>query len=231
MRRYFPFLYVITFAVILFITMEVSRSATVMAEAGYINDGTCIVIDPGHGGIDGGAISCTGAYESSINLDISIRLRDLFHLLGYQTKMTRTEDRSVYTDGETIAQKKLSDLKARVDMITRNPGAILLSIHQNSFSQSQYAGAQVFYGDAVGAKELAEQIQAGFIETINPGSNRTPQKGSSIYILRHTAQTGVLIECGFLSNPKEEKQLKDPNYQQKICCVIATATIRYLTNT
>jgi len=231
MRRPLLTIYLFTFVVILLLTIGLNQSVSVMSEEGYLNEGICIVIDPGHGGIDGGAVSCTGAYESEINLEISLRLRDLFHLLGYQTKMIRTEDKSVYTEGESIAQKKMSDLKARVDMISKTPGAILLSIHQNSFSQKQYAGAQVFYGKSDRSKELAEQIQTAFTESINPGSNRKPQKGESIYILKHTVQPGVLIECGFLSNPKEEQLLRTPDYQQKICCVIAIATIRFLSAT
>ena len=94
----------------------------------------CIVIDPGHGGIDGGATSCTGVLESNLNLEIALRLEDMMHFLGYETVMLRKEDISIYTEGNTIAAQKISDLKERVRIVNETEGAMLISIHQNHFS-------------------------------------------------------------------------------------------------
>lgn len=179
------------------------------------------VIDAGHGGVDGGAVSCRGYYEKHINLEISQRLDDLLHLLGYRTKMIRQEDISVYTQGSTIAEKKASDLKQRVRLVNETPQAILLSIHQNFYTDSRYYGAQVFYGSAQGSALLAQKLQEGFGMFLNDGSNRQCKQAQGIYLMKHIQRPGVLIECGFLSNYEEEALLRDPVYQKKLCCVIA----------
>ncbi|MBQ8834548.1 MAG: N-acetylmuramoyl-L-alanine amidase [Oscillospiraceae bacterium] len=191
----------------------------------------CIVIDAGHGGIDGGATSCTGKLESTFNLEIALRLNDLLHFLGYETKMIRTTDTSVYTKGETIAQKKISDLKERVRMVNETENALLVSIHQNNFSDGRYSGAQIFYADTEGSQLLAKQLQDAFVSTLNPGSNRQSKQSSGVYLMEHIDCTGVLVECGFLSNAQEEAKLRSPDYQQRLCCVIAATMIRFLSNT
>lgn len=188
-----------------------------------------IIIDPGHGGEDGGATSCSGILESKYNLEISLRLNDLFHLLGFRTQMIRTTDRSVYTSGETIAAKKVSDLRQRVKIVNETEDALLISIHQNTFSDSRYSGAQVFYGPEGEGQRLASELQDAFCSSINPGSNRKSKKADGIYLMQHINCTGVLIECGFLSNPEEEAKLRSDDYQKKICCVIASSVGTFLT--
>lgn len=207
------------------------RAVTVIAESRPIAWEHCIIIDAGHGGEDGGATSCTGKLESSFNLEIALRLNDLLHLLGYDTGMIRTTDTSIYTIGETIAQKKVSDLKERVRIVNETENALLLSIHQNNFSDGKYSGAQVFYAGTKGSEALAKQLQAVFVSTLNPGSNRQCKKSDGVYLMEHIGCTGVLIECGFLSNAEEEAKLRDPDYQRKLCCVIAATVSSYLSNT
>lgn len=189
---------------------------------------SCVIIDAGHGGVDGGATSCTGVLESGINLQIALRLEALVHLLGYNTRMIRSTDISVYTEGTSIAQKKVSDLKERVRMINKTENGILISIHQNQFSDSRYSGAQVFYSDTPDSQALAKQLQTSFVNTLNPGSRRLAKKSSGIYLMEHIRCTGVLIECGFLSNPQEEALLRDAAYQKKLCGVIAANLCVYL---
>ena len=208
-----------------------SATATAFAEQDKMERDTCIVIDPGHGGEDGGAVSCTGTPESTYNLDISCRLKDLLNLLGYETAMIRETDISVYTKGDTLAQKKASDLKERVNLVNETDGAVLISVHQNYFSDSQYSGAQVFYAKTDGSKELAEELQAEFVAKLNPGSRRQAKKSSGIYLMDRIQCPGILVECGFLSNPQEEKKLKDSSYQKVLCSVIAATVSRYLSNT
>lgn len=187
-----------------------------------------IVIDPGHGGEDGGAVSCSGKNESGFNLQISLRLNDLLHLLGYDTVMIRSTDTSVYTSGQTIAQKKVSDLKQRVKVVNRTQNALLLSIHQNTFPEGQYSGAQVFFCKVPGSEELAKLLQDDLVSSLNPGSARKAKQGSGIYLLDKITAPGVLVECGFLSNPQEEQMLRTPEYQKKICCVISAGVARFL---
>ena len=224
-------LYILVILGVLGTAQLASRTVTIMAELQPVKRDRCIVIDPGHGGEDGGAISCTGKSESGFNLEISLRLRDLLHLLGYDTRMIRTTDTAIYTKGETLAQKKASDLKERVRIANETEGSLLLSIHQNQFPESQYSGAQVFYSRTPGSDLLAEALQEAFAVTVNPGSQRQSKITSGIYLMEHIACTGVLIECGFLSNPEEERKLASPDYQKKLCCVIGATVSKFLSNT
>ena len=209
----------------------VSEVTTVVAQLTPIERNHTIVIDAGHGGPDGGAISCTGVMESKFNLDISLRLNDLLQLLGHKTVMIRTEDESIYISGETIAAKKISDLRQRVKLANEIQGGVLVSIHQNTFSDSRYSGPQVFYGTKGEGEQLAKILQKSLTEVLSPGSNRMAKKADGIYLMQHINCTGVLIECGFLSNPEEEAKLRTCQYQQKLCCVIASTVDRYLSNT
>lgn len=206
-----------------------ATNKTVIAANGTItkNKQKTIIIDAGHGGVDSGAVSCTGLSESIINLQISLRLNSMFHLLGYKTKMIRTEDISVYTEGDTIAKKKISDLKERVRIVNTTTNAILISIHQNYFKESQYHGAQVFYCNNENSAALAELLQSNF-RKFDSNNHRKHKKASGIYLLDHIECTGILIECGFISNPKEEVLLRNSDYQKNLCAVIAATTVLFL---
>ena len=208
-----------------------NRAVTVISQSMPVTRKHTIVLDAGHGGIDGGTSSATGRLESAYNLEIALCLNDLLALLGYETKLVRDSDISVYTKGETIAQKKVSDLKERVRIANETPGSLLVSIHQNHFSDSRYSGAQVFYAHTPGSEDLAQLLQSGFVSTINPGSRRAIKKGEGIYLLDHISCIGVLIECGFLSNPEEAHKLQTKEYRQKLCSVIASELCSFLSNT
>lgn len=205
-----------------------NRAVTVISENLAIERKHCIILDAGHGGVDGGATSCTGKLESGYNLEIALRMNDLLHFLGWETNMIRTTDSSVYTKGETIAQKKISDLKERVRICNETKNAVLISIHQNNFTDSRYSGAQVFYPSTKGSEELAKRLQDAFKSTLNPGSNRQIKKADGIYLMEHIACMGVLIECGFLSNAEEEAKLRSDDYQKQLCCVIAATVTNFL---
>ena len=205
-----------------------SQVVTAMAQRTPVEGRRIIVLDPGHGGEDGGAVSCTGAMEKTINLEIALKLNDLLHLLGLRTEMTRQEDKSVYTAGQTIAQRKISDLKERVRQVNSIENPILISIHQNLYPEARYRGAQVFYGSAGAGEALAEEIQTSFLNTINPGSNRQIKASQGVYLMEKAQCTAVLVECGFLSNPEEEALLRSSDYQRKICCVVASAVANFL---
>ncbi len=229
-KRWIAF-YVLVIGSVLLAAQWGSRAVTVIAENTPMEREQCFIIDPGHGGEDGGATSCSGRLESTYNLEISQRLKDLLCFLGYDTRMIRTEDVSIYTKGETIAQKKVSDLKERVRIVNETENALLLSIHQNNFSDNRYSGAQVFYAGTEGSRELATKLQTAFVQTLNPGSNRKSKKSDGIYLMEHIRCPGVLIECGFLSNLEEEAKLRSSSYQKKLCCVIAATVSQYVSNT
>ena len=208
-----------------------SRAVTAWSESAPITERKTVVIDAGHGGVDGGATSCTGVLESQFNLEIATKLNDLMHLLGMQTLMIRDTDCSVYTQGDTIAQKKVSDLRERVRIVNSIKDPLLVSIHQNHFSDSKYSGAQVFYSSVDGSRHLASKLQENIKATLNSDSNRQIKKADGIYLMQNIQCPGVLIECGFLSNPQEEYLLRSKAYQQKICSVIACTVSTWLWST
>lgn len=222
----FGFGYIPILAIVLMLMLAVgsvtNRAATVFSETRAAESRHCFVIDAGHGGEDGGATSCTGILESTFNLDIALRLDALMNLLGYPTEMIRKTDTAIHTQGESIAARKASDLKERVRIANTTQNAILISIHQNYFPESQYSGAQVFYAKTVGSDAIAKVLQTAFREKLNLGSKRREKPASGIYLMDHVACPGILIECGFLSNPEEEAKLRSPEYQKLFCCVIAT---------
>lgn len=220
--------YSLVIGLFLFGTLLGNQTVAVISEMVPMERLHRIVIDPGHGGEDGGAVSCTGKNESMFNLQISLRLNNLLHLLGYDTVMIRTTDTSVYTAGQTIAQKKVSDLKQRVRIVDRTYNPILVSIHQNTFPEGKYSGAQVFYASSAGSQELAKQLQDALVSALKPESNRRAKQGSGIYLLDKINAPGILVECGFLSNPQEEALLSTSDYQKKLCCVISASLSQFL---
>lgn len=222
-RSYRSFIPVVCLVLTVFVgaAFLFSRSVTVLSEQIPIDRKRCYIIDAGHGGVDGGATSCTGVLESNMNLQIALRLNDIMQLLGMRTKMIRTTDVSVYTAGQTIAAKKVSDLKERVRIINGEEDPILISIHMNHFTDSRYFGPQVFYAPTQNSKELAKSIQDTLNQKLVPGNNRQVKAASGIYLMQHINCPGVLIECGFISNQQENAKLNDPAYQKKLCCVIA----------
>ena len=210
--------------------LGVDRIVTVTAENAPLLNRHIVIIDAGHGGEDGGAVSCTGIPESKLNLEIALKLKDLLALLGFDTMMIRTTDRSVSTEGETIAARKASDLKTRVSMVNETDNCVLVSIHQNYFTDSKYSGAQVFYANTPGSRQLAESLQSAFVATVNVGSNREVKPADGVYLMQHVTCPAVLVECGFISNYEEESRLQTKAYQQKICSVIAGCVSQYINN-
>lgn len=198
-----------------------SRAVTVMVETAPIPNRFCYIIDAGHGGVDGGATSCTGVLESQLNLEIALRLECLMQFLGCDTKMIRTMDTSIYTEGQTIAAKKVSDLKQRVKIVNETDNGVLISIHQNTFPDSRYHGPQVFYAADKISQSVAQKLQSQLVSALDPDSNRKCKSSSGIYLMRNIRKPGILIECGFLTNPEEENKLRMSSYQHKLVSIIA----------
>lgn len=191
-----------------------------------------IVLDPGHGGEDGGAVSPNGLRESDLNLEISLRTGDLLRFLGFPVILTRETDRSICDPGAaSVSEKKVSDLKNRVRLTEETPNALLLSIHQNMFPEAKYYGAQVFYAKTSGSQTLAEELQALCGSRLDVTNRRKAKEAEAIYLLQHISCPGVLVECGFLSNPEEERKLQTADYQKKLAAVLAAGLTEYLSGT
>jgi len=189
-----------------------------------------VVIDPGHGGEDGGAVSADGTGESQLNLEVSLRLNDLLRFIGQRTQMTRTEDISIHTEGDTIRARKASDIRNRVSLVNSTPNAVLLSIHQNSLPSSPVThGAQVFWNRQEGGEVLANVLQDALNQSINPGNEKHPKPiPATIYLMKHVTAPAALVECGFLSNQAETALLRHPAYQTKLAMAIAAGFLRVL---
>lgn len=205
-----------------------SVTAATVAELDILSRRKTVIIDAGHGLPDGGATSCTGVLECRMNLEIATRLNDLMHLLGAKTYMLRTGDNSVYTQGQTIAAKKISDLKNRVAAVNSMTDSVLVSIHQNHFPDSRYHGPQVFYAETAGSRELAQAVQKELTQHLDPDSRRQCKPANGVYLMQHIQNTGILIECGFISNPREEAKLRSADYQKLLCGVIAGSILRHM---
>lgn len=183
-----------------------------------------VVVDAGHGGEDGGAVAADGTVESGLNLEVARRLNDLLAFMGQRTVMTRTEDVSIYSPGaETLHQKKVSDLKNRVELVNGTENAVLLSIHQNSLPSSPKThGAQVFYNAVPGGDLLAASVQERLNAAVNAGAGKEPKPiGDSVYLMKHAAVPAVIVECGFLSNAADTEALKTPAYQTRLALAVA----------
>lgn len=184
-----------------------------------------IIIDAGHGGEDGGTTGVSGTAEDEVNLAIAGRLDTMLTLMGCQSRMTRTDGNSIATEGETIRARKQSDLRNRVALVNGYPAAILVSIHQNHFPDPKYSGPQVFHTQ--NAAELAKAMQSALTESLSPHSQRMAKQTKGVYLMEHISCPGLLIECGFLSNPAEEQKLRSPEYQKKLAAVMAAVLARF----
>ncbi len=181
-----------------------------------------VVIDAGHGGIDGGTAGSDGTLEKELNLAVSQKLSALFTLAGYTVVMTRTDDRSLASPDAPKGHVKQSDLDARLKVLTEHPDALFVSIHMNAYQGAPCRGLQVWYSEGTPtAAEYAAAVQEGVKALLQPENNRkTKVATSSIYLLRQARTPAILIECGFLSNSEECERLKNEEYQKALALAI-----------
>lgn len=213
--------------IVYFILFSALELRTVRTSASVTQIPT-VVIDAGHGGEDGGASTASGVKESDLNLAIASKVEQLLALCGVKTCMLRTEDISLATKGDTIRERKRSDLAHRIELVEHTVMPIYVSIHQNHFDQSEYAGFQVFYREDTKSKQLAMQLQELFRSAVNGSNRRKCQRAESVYIMNKISCTAILVECGFLSNPQEARSLQDEGYQRKLSCVIGSALTQFI---
>lgn len=187
-----------------------------------------LILDAGHGGEDGGAVSITGVAESGINLAVVLKLDQLLGFYGLSPILLRDSDISLHApEADTLRKKKVSDLHNRVAAIEATPDAVVLSIHQNTFPNGAYHGAQVFYRPGEQSEALAKMMQETLRKGVDPNNKRSPSKiPDTVYLMNHITCPAVLIECGFLSNPEEEAKLRCGEYQLQLALCIASAWLR-----
>lgn len=195
--------------------------------------GTVLIIDAGHGGEDGGAVTSDGVPESGINLGIAQKLEALCGLFGVDCVMTRDSQELDYPDtAKTTAQRKSADQKARAELINSQEDAVLVSIHQNFYPDSRPFGCQVLYGKAEGSRELAELTHGLMTTALCPTSRRVAAPISEdIYLMRSAKCTSILVECGFLSNAAEAALLQTEAYQLKISALLLASYLQYEAST
>ena len=192
-----------------------------------------IIIDAGHGGEDGGACSYGDVPEKERNLLISNDICDLLRFCGVDVIMTRTEDVLLYDkNSDYIGKKKSQDLAKRLEIANSYDGAILISIHMNAFPEAKYKGLQVYFSpNTESSYTLANDIQNNVRNNLTPDNARKVKKADSrIYLLDRFPGTGILIECGFLSNAEEYSLLCTEEYRKQLSTVIAKSIVDYLSN-
>ena len=189
-----------------------------------------IIIDAGHGLPDEGAVGFNGTTEQAVNLSIALKLQKIIEQSGAKVVLTRSDENGIYSlDSSSIRNKKVSDIKNRVEIGNGSDADIFVSIHLNKYPPSEYyRGWQTFYqSSSEDSKRLAEIVQEWIGKNIDYKNNRTPLPISGVYIMEHVEIPSVIVECGFLSNPEEAELLKTDSYQNKLAWGIYTAIEEY----
>ncbi len=190
---------------------------------------TTVIVDAGHGGEDGGAVSAAGAAEKSLNLSIALMLGDMLRACGVEVIYTRTDDDGLY-DGAAIGNRKMTDLKNRLAVRRAYPDALFVSIHMNTFSDPRCHGMQLFYSDndqtSAVLAECLRSVNRQYLQTDNTRACKAAD--ASIYLLDRAEGTTVLAECGFLSNPVEAACLMTAEYREQVAAVLCIGILNYL---
>ena len=187
-----------------------------------------LLIDPGHGGADGGAVSPGGVHESDVNLEIALRLEAIAALYGIPAEMTRRRgDLDYPPEADTIREKKVADTRARVELIQATPYAVVISIHQNTYPGANVAGPQVLFADTAASGDFAKAMQEALTGALQLERSRVPVRvPRDVYIMNHIDCPAILVECGFLSNPGEVDKLLSDSYQMKLAAAMFSGFIQ-----
>ena len=218
-------LFVVYIALIILAFINIENFAEINA---YAANGATVIIDAGHGGEDGGAVA-NGVVEKDINLAISRKLAALLRASGFNVVETRTEDTMVNADGDTLRARKVSDMNNRLGLFNSSPDNIVISIHQNKFTQEKFSGAQVFYSpNNPDSALLAESVQSNIKALIQPDNEREcKQADRNIFLLYNADAPAIIAECGFISNYNEAQKLTDDGYQRKIAFAVFAGVVKY----
>ncbi len=187
-----------------------------------------IIIDAGHGGDDGGAVA-NGIVEKDINLSISKKLYNIFKASGFNVKMTRNSDEMINDYGDSLRERKISDMKKRLGIFNSSENNVVISIHQNKFTQEQYFGTQIFYStNNQKSLALANSVKSNFQALLQPDNEREIKPATrDIYLLYNSKVPSIIVECGFISNLNEANKLKQDSYQNEIAFTIYSGFLEY----
>lgn len=190
-------------------------------------DRPCVVVDAGHGGADPGKVGINGALEKDINLKIAKKLQYFLEQEDVEVILTRDSDAGLYDEG--ASNKKVQDMKRRVEMIESAAPILTVSIHQNSYHEEYVHGAQTFYYErSEDGKRLAEKIQQMLLNEVDRDNTRVAKANESYYLLKKTSNPIVIVECGFLSNSEEAQKLDSDYYQEKLAWAVHLGILQYI---
>ncbi len=188
----------------------------------------CLIIDPGHGGIDGGAVAFNGVRESDINLAIALKLREMAGFFGINTALTRSDD-CMRTDIASYSEHE--DLVHRTELINAISNGVLISIHQNFFPTSQASGAQVLYARGERSRALGTRTHENLVSALQPANRRLAEPAPDrLYITSHVSCPAILVECGFLSNLSDLDQLASGLYQTSLAAVLLASYMQFVSS-
>ncbi len=215
-------------SVFLFLMLRSTRRIT-LETAAPVRTLPPVLIDPGHGGEDGGAVS-GDVLEKHINLAVSHDVADLLRLCGYTVSMTRDTDDALTNEGEDVRKRKYNDMKMRLDLYNATPDNVVVSIHQNKFDAAASHGAQVFYSpNHPNSAVLAEALRKSVTGMLQPDNTRTCKAaGKEIFLLKNARVPAVIVECGFISNQQERELLVTDDYQKQLALAIAAGLMNYV---
>ena len=227
----FPAAQVIMALILFVLIYNLSRQAAILTSVSPVQEKEekrlLVVIDSGHGGRDPGKIGVDGSLEKDINLQIARLLKQYLEASDVEVIMTREDDTGLYKESDD--HKKVSDMKARCQLINDAAPDLVVSIHQNSYHEESISGGQVFYyKNSENGKRLAEILQKRFDYVLEDKNTRKAKANDSYYLLLHVKQPIVIVECGFLSNRKESSLLASEEYQHRLAWTIHMGIMEYL---
>ena len=217
--------------IILMLVIFCSSFAIIRSYAGtfFKKDGITVIVDAGHGLPDGGAVGAGGTVEQEINLKIALKLRDVLEAKGIDVIMTReTENGLSSLKNATVRQMKVDDMKKRLAIMKKSDADLFISIHINSYKTASANGLRVFYSAKFEEiKPLAENIQARMADVTGAKMSVVKAADTKLYLMKNPPLASILLECGFLSNPEEEKKLCSDDYQSRLAWAVADAVEKY----
>lgn len=214
--------------ILMFSMFVVARESAVYVNSTKVEEkkNICVVIDAGHGGADPGKVGINDQLEKDINLQIAQMLKQFLQDEGITVVMTREGDGGLYD--ENASNKKVQDMKKRLEIIEEADPVLVVSIHQNSYHEEYVKGAQVFYYEtSQNSMQLAKIIQEQ-LRILDPENKREARGNDSYFLLKKTSKPIVIVECGFLSNNEEAAELSTPLYQEKMAWNIHMGVMKYL---
>jgi N-acetylmuramoyl-L-alanine amidase len=216
---------IILLAIAVLVSLLVPKSQSKAVDTVTFSTGNTLVIDPGHGGIDGGAIAVDGSKESDINLSIALKLRALAEFYGLENTMTRQDDSTMST---TENYSEHNDLVNRTEIVNSSTNPVLISIHQNCYPTGQPSGPQVLYSSSIESESLGKLTQKNLITILYPDNRRVAEPATDkLYMLSHVSCPAILVECGFISNLSDMTKLNDANYQTTLSTVIMASYLQF----